>query len=275
MIASQPYSIAAARRSACSDEVIRRPRALLLVSGLAECGILATGLKEIVDVMAIKNTTEAMRLLDARVVQLVVVGDCDNHYEFCSRVKRFSQYAYIPVLAVIPRDSLSARLRWLRAGADACLEMPVSLPYLLAQVDNLLVNRALLRAQFDASGFLAREAGLSVPGAGADGILWEQLNQAIMQHLANTALNVSHLARELHMSRPTLYRKITEISRMTPAALITHVRLERAASLLVSTVHPVSEISRMVGFCTRNGFGKAFTKCFGVSPSEYRRKVVR
>jgi len=61
---------------------------------------------------------------------------------------------------------------------------------------------------------------------------------------------------------------------MTPAALITRLRLERAASLLTSTDHPVTEISRMVGFRTRNGFGKAFIKCFGVSPSEYRRKVV-
>jgi len=272
MIASQPYNTAAPCRSARPDEAIRRPRALLLASGLAECGILATGLKEIVDVMAIKDTTEAMRLLQARIVHLVIVEDCDNNYEFCSRVRRFSQYAYIPVLVLIPRDSLSARLRWLRAGADACLEMPVSRPYLLAQVDNLLVNRARLWAPF----YTADPSGLETgePGPGADGILWERLNQAIMQQLPNAALNVSQLARELHMSRPTLYRKITEISKMTPAALITRVRLDRAASLLAATGYPVTEISRMVGFCTRNGFGKAFTKRFGLSPSEYRRKVV-
>lgn len=231
--------------------------------------------------MTLKNTAEAMRLLEAGVVQLVILEDCDRYYEFCSRVKRFSQYAYIPVLAVIPRDSLSARLRWLRAGADACLEMPVSRPYLLAQVDNLLVNRARLRAHFEAADLSGQETGGQTglqaggPGPGGDGVLWEQLNQAILQQLANAALNVSQLARELHMSRPTLYRKITEISQMTPAALITQIRLERAVSLLVSTGYPVTEISRMVGFCTRNGFRKAFIKRFGVSPSEYRRKSVR
>src|SRR6185437_1195188 len=272
MIASQPYSTVAPCRNSSPDEVIRRPRALLLVSGLADSGILAAGLKEIVDVMAIKNTAEAMRLLEARIVHLVVVEDCDNNYDLCSHVRQSSQYAYIPVLVVIPRDSFSARLRWLRAGADACLEMPVSRPYLLAQVDNLLVNRARLRAQFETADLSWQETG--GPGPGDDGVLWWRLNQAILQQLPNAALNVSQLARELHMSRPTLYRKITEISKMTPAALITRVRLDRAASLLASTGYPVTEISRMVGFCTRNGLGKAFTKRFGVSPSEYRRKVV-
>ncbi|HEV2479364.1 MAG TPA: DNA-binding response regulator [Puia sp.] len=246
-------------------------RVLSLVPGYSECGTLTTGLKEIAEMLSIKNTAEAFRVLETRIIHLMIVEDSDNSYEFCLRIKGFTRYAHIPVLVLMPRDSLLARLRWLRAGADACLEMPVSRPYLLAQVDNLLVNRVRLRDHFGASGISQREA--SQPGPGADAALWERLNRVIVQQLSNAALDVSQLARELHMSRPTLYRKITEISKMTPAALITQCRLDMAASLLASTGHPVTEVSRMVGFCTRNGLGKAFVKRFGVSPTEYRRKA--
>ncbi|HWB90625.1 MAG TPA: helix-turn-helix domain-containing protein [Puia sp.] len=245
---------------------------LLVASGRTECSILATGLKDVADVLSIKNTADALHVLETRIIHLIIVEASGNNHDLCGRIKGVFQYAHIPVLVLIHRDALSTRLQWLRVGADACLDTPVFPPHLLAQVENLLANRARLKDHFETFGLLQRKNDPAVPGP--DTVLWERLNRLIMLQLSNATLDVSLLARELHMSRPTLYRKITEISNMTPAALITQTRLDKAALLLATTGHPVTEVSRMVGFCTRNGFGKAFSRRFGVTPSEYRRKTI-
>ena len=268
MIASQLYSSAVPSGDVCQGPLKVRHRVLLLASGLAECGLLVAGLEDIADVLCIKGAANALGILEARMVDLIIVDASDSGREFCVRVRAFSRYADIPVLVVAPRDPFFGGPQWLRAGADGWLEMPVSRPRLLAQVETLLVNRGRPGDRGDMPDIF-REAGLY--GRGADACLWEPLHEVILRQLPNTTLDVSGLARALYMSRATLYRKITEVSSMTPAALITQVRLDRAASLLVSTGHPIAEISRMVGFCTRNGLGKAFIKRFGVSPREYRK----
>jgi AraC-like DNA-binding protein len=96
-----------------------------------------------------------------------------------------------------------------------------------------------------------------------------KLNSFIAVNLNNHSLQVDLLARLMHISRPTLYRKIKTITNLTPNELIHQARLQQAAELLESGSYKVFEIAKMVGFQTQSSFGKAFTKQFRLTPTQY------
>ena len=74
----------------------------------------------------------------------------------------------------------------------------------------------------------------------------------ILNDLNNPELDVEFLAREMYMSRATLYRKISEICNLSPNELIKIKRLKKAAKLLTEGKHKMYEISDMVGFTSQH-----------------------
>jgi AraC-like DNA-binding protein len=111
----------------------------------------------------------------------------------------------------------------------------------------------------------------NTPGSNGEMGFMKKLNDLIAGHLHNRSLNVDMLASLVNMSRPTLYRKIKNITDLTPNELINLARLRRAAELLGSGNYKVYEIAGMVGFHSQSSFGKAFIKQFKVTPTQYLR----
>jgi AraC-like DNA-binding protein len=99
----------------------------------------------------------------------------------------------------------------------------------------------------------------------------KRLNACIYENIANKKLSVDWLARCMNMSRPTLYRKIKEVTAHTPNELIAQARLQQAAMLLQLPDYKVFEVAQMVGFHSSSSFGKAFLKQFKVTPATYQR----
>ena len=99
-----------------------------------------------------------------------------------------------------------------------------------------------------------------------------QLNSLIADNLSSTSFDVKLLARLMHMSRPTLYRKINAIAPLTPNELINTARLDKAAGLLASSDHTVAEIAAMAGFHSRSNFGQAFLKRYKMTPKEFKKQ---
>ena len=72
------------------------------------------------------------------------------------------------------------------------------------------------------------------------------------------------------MSQSTLYRRLKTISGQSPNEFIQNIRLKYAARLLRETSMTVSEISYDTGFSDSSYFSRAFKKCFGLSPKQWR-----
>lgn len=87
--------------------------------------------------------------------------------------------------------------------------------------------------------------------------------------MENVDFDVDDLAKELNMSRPTLYRKIKKIYNLPPNELINITRLKKAAELLAKGKYRIYKISDVVGFGSQTHFGRSFLKQFGVSPSDF------
>jgi AraC-like DNA-binding protein len=98
-----------------------------------------------------------------------------------------------------------------------------------------------------------------------------RLNQAIIGKLSEADFDTDALCRTLGYSRAQLHRKIKELTGLSTANYIRHVRLHKAAELLDSTDKPIGEIAELVGFREPAYFSASFSESFNASPTEWRK----
>jgi len=82
--------------------------------------------------------------------------------------------------------------------------------------------------------------------------------------------SVESLADVACMSRSTFSKHFHDAFSRSPMALVNHVRLERAAKMLVNGHTSIEQIGKCVGFSSRSHFSQAFKKHTGISPASYR-----
>jgi len=81
------------------------------------------------------------------------------------------------------------------------------------------------------------------------------------------------MADLMHMSRPTLYRKIKSIFQMPPNELIHQIRLNKAAELIAQGQMRISEVAEQVGYNSLSQFGRHFSRQFNMTPTEYKERT--
>lgn len=246
---------------------------LLLVDDNEEILVfLKDDLEEHYAIFTAGSGTEALEVLNTEVIQLVVsdvmMPDMDG-FELCSHIKNNVEYCHIPVILLTAKNTLQAKIEGLEIGADAYVEKPFSPEFLQAQIASLLSNRNKVKAHF-ASSPLAHIKSMAYNKA--DEQFLGNLQQIIGKHLDDKMLDVEFLAKQMNMSRPTLYRKISVLSDMSPHELISLTRLKKAAELLLSGNYKVNEVADMLGFSSLANFGRSFSKQFGLSPVEYMKR---
>ena len=189
--------------------------------------------------------------------------------QLCSHIKSNVDTSHIPVIMLTAKSDIPTRIESLDMGADAYVEKPFSIAYLLAQIANILVNRNKIKQAFINSP--TQHTG-SIALTKADEIFLGKVTDIIHKNLQNTEFNADHLAEALNMSRSSLYRKIKGISELSPNDFIQLVRLKKANELLQEGSYRINEVCFLVGFVSSSHFSKSFRKQFGISPKESRNK---
>lgn len=243
---------------------------ILVVDDHAEIlDFIADDLSEYYHVLKAHNGREAVQILAANPVQLIVsdvmMPEMDG-YELCQLVKSDVEYSHVPIVLLTAKNTLASKIKGLEQGADAYIEKPFSPQHLYAQIQSLLANRDKIR-QYFANSPLAHIKTMA--HTKADEYFLDRLNETIQSNMGAVDFDVEHLATAMHMSRPTLYRKIKALSDLTPNDLINIARLKKAAQLLSEGTYKIYEVSDMVGYSSQTHFGRNFQKQFGISPSGY------
>ena len=101
----------------------------------------------------------------------------------------------------------------------------------------------------------------------------ERLTRVIDYIYHNLArdLDVNTLADVALMSPYHFHRIYREIAGEPVNVTVRRLRLQKAASLLIRGKQPLSSIAQSVAYGSLESFSRAFSKQFGVSPSEYRQ----
>ncbi len=101
----------------------------------------------------------------------------------------------------------------------------------------------------------------------------ERLSDIVAGYLSEhyrEKLNYRELAGRFYVSYQRLATLFSEDRGMSMGEYVKGLRLDEAAGLLRSTLKSVGEIAAAVGYQDALYFSKVFSKCYGVSPREYR-----
>jgi len=230
---------------------------------------LSDDLSDKYHILTAEDGLQALKILNQETVHMVIsdimMPEMDG-FELCGTIKSSLEFSHIPVILLTAKNTLQSKIEGLEQGADAYVEKPFSPEFLQVQISSLLKNRDKVKAYFASSPLLHMK---SMAYTKADELFLEKLQQIINTSISNPDLDVELLADQMHMSRPTFYRKIKAISDLSPNDLINLARLKKAVELLNDGALKIYEIAEMVGYSSQTQFGRNFLKQFGMSPTDY------
>lgn len=224
------------------------------------------------NVATASNGKEAISCMKDNSIQLIIsdiMMPVMDGLTLLKTVKNDLEFSHIPVILLTAKNALQSRIEGLEQGADAYIDKPFSMDLLLTQVTNLLNNRDNMRAYYFNSPITNIK---SIAYTKTDEKFLKKLNEIINSHIDDVNLDVDMIADLMNLSRPTLYRKISAISNLTPNELIKITRLKKAAELIAQGEMKIYEIAEAVGFKSQPYFSQSFSKQFNMSPSQYAKE---
>lgn len=102
--------------------------------------------------------------------------------------------------------------------------------------------------------------------------LMEEIIAYINQHLYQP-LPITEICEQFSISRSTLQNLFKNNMEIAPKQYINEAKLNRSRNLIRKGDHTISEIASMLGFTSIHYFSRKFTQHYGVTPSEFSRKI--
>ena len=230
---------------------------------------VATELEEEYNIHKTSKGAEALKILEDENIQLIITDVMMpgmDGFSLCKKIKTDLETSHIPVIMLTSKSAANAKMEGLESGADAYVEKPFSTRHLKIHIANLLENRRHVLEHYTSSPLAHIK---SIANTQTDETFIKKLDKIIFETMADPDLNVETLAQIMHMSRSTLYRKIRDISNLSPNELINITRLKKSAELLKTGNYKIFEVAGIVGYNSPTSFGRNFQKQFEMTPSEY------
>jgi AraC-like DNA-binding protein len=86
-------------------------------------------------------------------------------------------------------------------------------------------------------------------------------------------ISVEELAERVGLNRTTLQRVFKQMYGVTIFEYRTQVRMQESKNLIIDNKLPITEIAGICGYSNASKFSAAFKKCFGLTPTEWRRNI--
>ncbi len=101
------------------------------------------------------------------------------------------------------------------------------------------------------------------------------VEQIAYAHIDDPEYSADDFARDMGMGRTAFFRKMKDITGYSPKEYIKLIRVKKAAYLISTTSHTISEISMMVGINDPLYFSRVFKSQYKCSPKEWRQNFVK
>lgn len=229
-------------------------------------GFLMQGYRLATATNGAEGIQKALELIPDLIICDVMMPEKDG-VEVITRLKQDERTSHIPMILLTAKTAAIDKIKGLEAGADAYLNKPFHQQELLVRLQKMLELRARLQEKYSAG--LDTKAS-SLPGK--ESAFLQKLQDLVVSRIDDTTLSVKDLERAVNLGNMQLNRKLKALTNRTPSAFIRMVRLQKAQELLLHTDLHVAQVAYEVGFSDPGYFTRIFSKAFGVSPSEFRKK---
>ncbi|MCG8696759.1 MAG: ATP-binding protein [Bacteroidales bacterium] len=243
---------------------------LLVVEDNEELRIsLLDVLKQDYNLLDASNGMEAMQVMRNEPVDVVIsdvmMPEMDG-FDLCDTIKHDIEISHIPVILITAKVSVENRLKGYEHGADSYIEKPVNVTLLKTRIEGLLEQRMKLQEKFKKKpGFEPTEVTIT----SVDEKFMIEVHEIVNSNIENAEFSVEMFAQNLNVSMSMLYRKIKNITGMTPKEFVKNYRVKRAAQLLKEKKFRISEVAALTGFNDNSYFSYCFKQHFGKSPKQF------
>jgi len=192
--------------------------------------------------------------------------------ELCNYLKNELSTSHIPIILLTAKGNSESIKTGIDEGADDYVTKPFNSNILLSRLKNLLKNREILQQYYISQEPLNKQLSSSnLKMIDKEKQFLMELKSCILANIKDQEnLNVDTIAREMGLSRSSLYRKLNTITGHNINDFIRKVRLEKALYLIKNEGLTISQASYEVGFNSVNYFRKIFKLEYGKLPSELK-----
>ncbi|WP_147678043.1 hybrid sensor histidine kinase/response regulator transcription factor [Algibacter pacificus] len=219
-------------------------------------------------VLEAKNGQEGLEICNKEKPVLCVVDvmmPVMDGFEFVEALKSDDDISHIAVILLTALAENENRIKGYAIGVDGYLTKPFDPALLKTRIDNIIKLHFDLKQRF--SGEVEGDI-LTLAHSQLDIDLVSKIKEIIENNMSSSKLSPNFIAEEVGMSTSKLYRKIKQLTDLTPYEFIRTIQLKKSAQLLKTKRYNVSEVSDMIGFNDPFYFSKVFKKQFGYSPSK-------
>lgn len=227
------------------------------------------------DVIVAENGKQGLQAAMTSIPDIIVsdiIMPVMDGIELCREVKANVETSHIPVILLTAKDTLQDKTEGYKAGADSYITKPFSASLLKSRVANLLEARKKI-ASLITSNTSMKHSIMKESLNKIDNEFIERITKIIEENLMDEKIDVPTIAQELSMSYSSLYRKVKALTGMSAGEFIRKLRLRKAEQLLLSGKYNISEIAHQVGLNSVSYFRECFKEEYGMSPSEYVKKI--
>ncbi|WP_106542958.1 hybrid sensor histidine kinase/response regulator transcription factor [Prolixibacter denitrificans] len=252
----------------------KKQKTLLIVEDEPDIHQLLDGmLKDKYRLLTAYNGVEALKVMETEMPDLIIsdvmMPQMDGT-ELCKQLKTDLKTCHIPIILLTAKSSVAHRIEGLESGANSYIPKPFHPQHLEVRIEKLLEERDRIARYFQQGNGLENHIQLSV--AEEDQQFIDKVMEIIRQHIDDEKLQATFLENEMGMSSSQFYRKLKQVSGMSPGDMIRSMRLKHAAQLLKTSSQTVTEVFYQSGFNNRSYFYREFQKMFGIPPKQYQLK---
>ncbi len=186
--------------------------------------------------------------------------------EMCRRLRKNSATSAIPIVMLTAKDDKKTELESIRQRIDAFIPKPFNIEILASRLAQLLEKSRTIEDKLRVEAIADPKP---IEAVSADEKLLAAVIAIIEEDISDSELGVNHLSERSGVSTKQLYRKIKQMTGLSPVDFIRSIRLKKAAMLLRQRKFTASEVMYMVGFSNYSYFSKCFQAEFGVTPKKY------
>ncbi|MGV6851810.1 MAG: ATP-binding protein [bacterium] len=214
------------------------------------------------------NGQQALQKIQQGILPDIIVSDVMmpvmNGHELTEQLKSNPETAHIPLILLSAKSSKRETVEGLMIGADDYLSKPFDTSELAARVHAQLARKQQIAEHLRTQ--INQQNPEDLPHTQNE--FTRQLAQLNQEALVRSNYSVQDLAKDLHVDRTTLLRKMKKNLNMTPSQYIRETRLAIAKQLLIDSKGSVSEVAYTVGYESLSHFSRNFKEHFGCSPSQ-------